>query len=200
MNEMLSVAHERRRTLGNGDTIVKIHMFPDSSECQGVQGTGQYETMNDDGVIEARLLKDGSKFGYQYMTEGLTQRHGFAILLSRRVDAGNPGDSLVAEFFPLDFAPVLSPIKAAKISEFKDYGLNWTPVDQRIPDVPAHAHVMELPLDSWDIDSHPFPPISIRVERMLFDEDGSFVDVLDIIIRPKESSKNPFRTLHALSR
>ena len=125
--------------------------------------------------------------------EDLSPRHGFAILLSRGADPGKPGDSLLAELFPVDFAGDLRLNNVLKDGEFNDYGLRWWPARQKLHGMPTQFHAMKTPLDIWNLDTKPFPPISVRVERMMLDEDESFVDVVDFIIRPKKGSNNQFR-------
>ena len=200
MRQTISIAAERRINLESGDLILRRHAFPESSHCQGIYSVGLGEVMNDDAVIEARKLQVGQKFGYYYIMEDLSPRHGFAILLSRGADAGKPGDSLLAELFPVDFAGVLGLNNVPKDGELNDYGLRWWPSGQRLHGMPTQFHAMKTPLDIWNLDTEPFPPISVRVERMMLDEDESFVDVVDLVIQPMKGSDNQFRRPQILGR
>jgi len=75
---------------------------------------------------------------------------------------------------------------------FDDLGLRWRdPVTMQNAE-PAHSHAMRTPFDRWDMDAKPFPAISIKVERMPFSEDGSYVDVLDIVVWPVKNSNDRF--------
>lgn len=209
MRQMISIAAERKISLEMGDIILRRHAFPDSSRCEGTYGIEVGEAPNDN-VIEARKLQVGQKSGYYYTMEDLSPRHGFAILLSRGADAGKPGDPLLAELFAIDFRDDLelnNPPNESGIESFDNYGLRWWPCpyyrkisDRWIRGMPTHSHVMKTPLDIWKLDAEPFPPISVRVERMLFDEDESFVDVLDLVIMPKKGSDDQFGRLHTLRR
>jgi hypothetical protein len=199
-SHLITIAAERRINLEIGDLILRRHAYPDLNHCQGIYSVGLGEIVSDDAVIEARKLRAGQRFGYFYSMEGLSRRHGFAILLTRVADAGKPGDSLLAEIFPLDFSSVLEPNTTTNKSRIDDYGLKWWPFQQRLSGMPTHSHTMKTPLDIWNLDTEPFPPMSVRVERMLFDEDESFVDVLDLVIWPLKGSDSQFRRLHALGR
>ncbi|KAF7504498.1 hypothetical protein GJ744_002178 [Endocarpon pusillum] len=203
---MISIAAERRISLGIGDIIVRTHAFTDSIKFQGIFSTAAGQAANYNAVIEARILQVGQKFGYDYSMEDLSPRHGFQIIFSRGAVAGKPGDSLLAELLPLDLNNLIvhgvdSPVDHPELnnppneSEIDGYGLKWWPVGQGLDSMPTHSHVMKTPLDIWNLDTEPFPPISVRMEIMLFDEDESFVDVLDLVIRPKKGSDDQSRRL-----
>ncbi len=193
MTQTITVAAQRRVKLEIGDVILRRHAFPDSNHCEG-HSSGYADVPNDDAVIEARKLRTSPKFGYVYSMSDLSRRHGFGIQFSRDVDAGEPGDSLLVDFFPVDLGDVNAPDE----DELDGFGLRWWP-DSKMKDViPTHTHVMRTPLDVWKLDTKPFPPISVRVERMPFDGDGSCVDVLDIVVWP--ASNNKFRTLPSWAR
>jgi hypothetical protein len=193
LKAMISIAAERRINLEIGDLILRRHVFTDSNDCQGIYQTGLGDMVNDDAVVEARKLQAGQKFGYYYGMHDFSPRHGFAILLSRGADAGKPGDSLLAELFPVYLDDIPEPSNAPNNSEINGYGLRWWPSNRALTGMPKDSHVMKTPLDIWNLDTEPFPPISVRVERMLIDEDESFVDVVDIVVRPKKGSDNQFR-------
>ena len=197
---LISIAAEQKRNLEIGDLIIRRHAFTQSSHCQNIYSLGRGEAMNDDAVIEARKLRDGQRFGYLYSMEDLSPRHGFAILLSRLTDAGKLGDSLLAELFPVDFDGSSRLNTDPNQSKINDYGLEWLPFKEEWSGMPTYSHTMKTPLDIWNLDTEPFPPISVRIERMLLDEDECFVDVLDLVIRPRKGSDSQFRRLHTLSR
>lgn len=193
MTKTMTVAAEQRVKLETGDTILRRHVFPDAHPCEGSINAGFAEVPNDNAVIEARKLR--SKFGYFYSMGDLGPRHAFGIQFSRAVDAGEPGDSLCVEVFPVDMIDDIPEWKTAgNEGDLDDFGLTWWPARHKDV-VPTHSHVMQTPVDTWSLDEKPFPRSSIRAERMVLDEDGSFVDVVDIVIWPTGESNQWVRTL-----
>jgi hypothetical protein len=172
LGSMLSIAPERRIDLGQGDIIIRRHVFGSLNSCAGWH-TSRSEVIDKDLRIPADFLDNGKAYGVYHHLEQLGPYYGFAILLSRATKTG----ALITRLFPLY-------LKGEAPKESDNHGLTWPSYGNFVNKDPAYYHVMKMPSDSWTFGDEPFPRISIRAERMSFDRDDSFVDVIDLVIVP----------------
>lgn len=121
MSAIVTVATERSRKFETGDLIVRKHMYIDSDCCKDWDMPDLGDVANEDSVIEARTLRSKNGLGFFYSMSTIGPRHGFGLYFTRRVDAGEVGDHIMAKFFPLDYIHEFEE-NEPDAGDFKDFG------------------------------------------------------------------------------